>query len=587
MHRGEAAGASSPLTTDPQVHSRASAADSDLLSVSSPRKIQALSYWLEIADGQGGQPWRVPFDGVPLIVGRAPDAQVRLDHDTVSRHHAEIFRDPFQRCWIRDLGSRNGVKVNDRKVTEQVIIAGDVIRIGHFHMRLLPAIQPATEPPGEACPVLTDAADLEVSTFEGEPSARLAAGHLATIIDLGARLWQAADPADRERQACELMVDQRLRGEAAWILRLDRTAPDRPVVLSGPHLRSAGGRPALHVSKTLLRKVAQTGQPQMASNSPDAQRPSMEMSLSADVMAISAAACPLSADERTMDVLYVVFPAVCALPEWLSLTTLVATQYSQSESIWRARRDIEAHAAIEQDLRQASRIQQGLVPRDVSIAGLDVGISFKPCRWVGGDYVDVVPLAGGRVLLAVADACGKGLQAALVASSVHTMVRSGVRAGMGLADIFASTNEQLIAYLPEESFVTMFAMVLDCRDGSFEYANAGHPPGLVLATAGETAHLSTTRLPLGIASTDADVKEGRLNPGEMLLLFTDGWTDVPDSSGNVLGLEEFGNRVRSVWSQSPGVTAAALIESITRSIDGGQLDCPAGDDRTFLAVRRV
>jgi serine phosphatase RsbU (regulator of sigma subunit) len=107
------------------------------------------------------------------------------------------------------------------------------------------------------------------------------------------------------------------------------------------------------------------------------------------------------------------------------------------------------------------------------------------------------------------------------------------------------------------------------------------PPG------GDAAYLRATCLPLGIEPAGMAVDKGRLNPGEMLLLFTDGWTDVPDQSGQVLGLEEFGKRVSSAWAQSAGASAADLIERIMLSIDEGPLDCPAGDDRTFLAVRRV
>jgi len=359
--------------------------------------------------------------------------------------------------------------------------------------------------------------ELELSTFDGEASPRIAAEQLATIMDLGARLWQSPDPAERARLACELLVDPQLRGDAAWVLRLQRANPLRPQLLSGPHLRAGVGPSTLHVSRTLLRKVLETGQPQMATNVGDVANADVALSISPEVRAITAAACPLSATDTTSDVLYVIYPLDRALPEWLALTTLVANQFAQSESIWTARRDIEAHAVIDHDLKQASEIQRRLVPRKLSIKGLDVALSFEPCRWVGGDYVDVVPMHDGRVLLAVADACGKGLQAALVASWIHTMVRLATRANTPFSDLIESMNEHLRAYLPTGSFVTLFAMVLDPRTGEFEYANAGHPPAMVFAPEGAVTQLQDGSVPLGINEEPVAVTRGTLAGGEMLL----------------------------------------------------------------------
>lgn len=239
----------------------------------------------------------------------------------------------------------------------------------------------------------------------------------------------------------------------------------------------------------------------------------------------------------------------------------------QNESIWSAQSDVKANAAIEQDLRQARAIQQRLVPRQIVIPGLDVAISFEPCRWVGGDYIDVVPMPKGRALLAVADVCGKGLQAALVASSVHTMVRAAIRSRLGLADLMDGLNEHLCEFLPTASFVTMFAAVLECQTGKLQYANAGHPAAMIFCGKGPYRQLEASATPLGISSQPIAVRAGQSNPGELLALFTDGWTDLPGSSGKMLELPQFYRIVHGVWSNSSDAPASTFIERTTQLLE--------------------
>jgi len=92
---------------------------------------------------------------------------------------------------------------------------------------------------------------------------------------------------------------------------------------------------------------------------------------------------------------------------------LAAQQYQQTEAVLAAQARAREHAMIEQDLVQARKIQMGYVPRQQEVHDLEIAIGFEPCRWVGGDLVDVIRTDTGCVLL-VADVAGKGLPAALM-----------------------------------------------------------------------------------------------------------------------------------------------------------------------------
>src|SRR6185369_11461397 len=141
---------------------------------------------------------------------------------------------------------------------------------------------------------------------------------------------------------------------------------------------------------------------------------SVDLTMSRDVMALWVVACLLRAprpDSDELDALYVTLPPECGSVEWLSLIQLATEVYAQSELAWTARKHAEANFAIERELETARQIQQGLVPKKLDFARLDVTVGFEPCKWVGGDYVDAMLMPDGRILLAVADVCGKGLQA--------------------------------------------------------------------------------------------------------------------------------------------------------------------------------
>jgi sigma-B regulation protein RsbU (phosphoserine phosphatase) len=344
---------------------------------------------------------------------------------------------------------------------------------------------------------------------------------------------------------------------------------------------------APHVSKSVLRAVCKRGEPVMANN--QAAGPvDVQLSIAANVMAMSALACPLRTDAATTDVLYVLLPPEFGTSEWLALASLAVEQLHQADAVWAARREAQMYAAIEGELARARQIQMRLIPRDLKVPGLDVVIGFEPCHWVGGDYVDVVQTPAGRTLLTMADVCGKGLQAALVAFSVHSLVHGGLRAGLGLADLMGSLNEHLMEYMSEGSFVTMAAVLLDPATGDCEVVNAGHPAPLVLEPGDRMRWLMEAKnLPLGIAPATFEVQRERLGAGQMLALFTDGLTDLPLADSGRLGTERLAELIRIAYAAQGSGQAAQVAKLLGASLDEARGDRLPDDDRTFLLARRA
>ncbi len=570
------------------------------------------AYTLEIRDAKGVVA-RQPVATQHLVIGRGVEAHVRLDRATVSRRHAEILCDPFGRWWVRDLGSRNGTAVNGVKVAERTLSPGDIVTVGEFFLKFDAVARAGDEPnaPGSETTASTlrvqDAgAAGEISTLAGA-SPRLAASHLGMLSDFGQQLMAIADPADRLTALCRMMVSADFRGRSAVVLRLSKTnLTESPRALC--EVQSGEGYQGWepYISRSLLRAILARNEAILATNALQAAAGGAaaapapanmaEISLSPEVLTLSTVACPLRSDDRGMDLLYVILPPECATREWLALGSLAAKQFQQAENAWVSRKLNEEHAAIERELDKARDIQTRLVPRGIKAAGLEFAIGFKPCKWVGGDYVDVVPTTEGRVLLTVADVCGKGLPAALVASSLHTMVHTSARVGLPVADLMRNLNEYLCDTIAVGSFVTMLAVEINAKTGEFECVNAGHPPGFVIAPDGNRTELQAElNLPLGIDPVAHQLQRGKIDQGHVLALFTDGLTELNTVEGAMLGQEELGVKLTEIVRKGlagpeertrPADELQSMAADLTRTLDELQGEHLATDDRTFLLARR-
>ncbi|WP_242515878.1 SpoIIE family protein phosphatase [Sorangium cellulosum] len=533
---------------------------------------------------------RRPLTESHIVIGRAPGVQLTLDHYTVSRRHAELFCDPFGRWWIRDLGSTNGTLVNDERINEKVLKPGDRIGIGDYLLEFqLTARAPRVPIDPGGLHFEEDKPTAIRKLGELDPP-RIAAKHLFTLMDLSRRLLSIEDATDRFDALCQLMVREDFHGSMALALRLRQNGA--LTILSGPHrpfqsLRREDSVAPPYISRRVLAAVQDTREPVLAGNLVS-DSATVELTMSRDVMALWVVACPLRVDEQMMNLLYVTLPPDFGSVEWLGLIALAAEVYQQAESAWEARRHAQAHAAIERELEMAHQIQRALVPKRLDFKSLDVALGFEPCRWVGGDYVDIVPMPDGRILLAVADVCGKGLQAALVGSSVHTMVRATVDAGRGITGMMDRLNAYLCEYLPEHSFVTMVAVALDPVTGRMECVNAGHPPALVATSEGGLRHLQAAVNPaLGVGPVPMEAHQSVLAPGEVLTMYTDGLTELRNSSKQMLGLHALGTGFAKLCAACAGRPVAAIADKLTHMLEEFRGDQLPEDDRAFLLARRI
>ncbi|QNN23422.1 SpoIIE family protein phosphatase [Planctomycetales bacterium ZRK34] len=545
--------------------------------------------WLCVRAG-GHELDRIRLSREPVIIGRSKSATLQLDDERISRRHAEISRDPLGRITLRDLGSRNGTLIDGQTVTEAELSSGDSFAIGAFELCV---ITEGAQPFVKAKPTtVADAPNTRYSTF-GAKAGRIDTTHLNTLTDFAHELLTLPTRRARLERLCHLMVDGAFHGRRAVALRMARGDSElTPQALCTPARNERlkedyDSMPRL--SRGLLSAVRRQPAPTFASNVTGGKGGGVELSIAPEQAGEQAAAAvPLRVDDESVDVLYVSFPPQFGTVEWLTLVALAAQQYQHAESTIAVQTQATRHAAIERELSQAREIQQRLVPRYPSTPGMEIAIGFEPCKWVGGDYVDVVSNHDGRTVLVIADVTGKGLPAALVASELHAMVRAFLRAGADLTTMMNGLNEHLCEYLDDRIFVTAAALAIDPLTGEVECVNAGHPPVLCIDPTGKVRPLQQAEnLPLGVCQEPMRSQHDALVIGELLAMYTDGLSELKRDDGQMLCVEGLSDELAGLYRMGPTRTLGLLSGAVGDLLDAIQGDRAAEDDRTFLLGRRV
>lgn len=178
---------------------------------------------------------------------------------------------------------------------------------------------------------------------------------------------------------------------------------------------------------------------------------------------------------------------------------------------------------IEQELRVAQLIQQQFLPKHVpDLPGWHLAAFYRPARTVGGDFYDFIDLPDGRVFIVVGDVTDKGVPAALVMASTHSILRASASRLISPGEVLKRANDVLYDDIPAHMFVTCLAVVLDPATGEITYANAGHDLPYVRTKDG-VVELRATGMPLGLmAGMSYEEKTAVLSPGDTMLLHSDG-----------------------------------------------------------------
>jgi sigma-B regulation protein RsbU (phosphoserine phosphatase) len=236
---------------------------------------------------------------------------------------------------------------------------------------------------------------------------------------------------------------------------------------------------------------------------------------------------------------------------------------------------------MEQELDIARNIQQALLPRgfrdfpQLAISGVNY-----PCHAVGGDYFDVFPMGDDRTAFVVADVAGKGLGAALVTTMLQGSL-TGVGIGADPVLLFQHMNKFLCEHAEVGRYATVFFGIVD-RAGNLEYLNAGHPSPIVLRSGQVTELFEAGSFPVGLVpEATYRTAYATLEPGDTLVLFSDGVTEASDPDDQMYGVPRLCETLAGLQDTPVDQIQKKVVESVESFARGAS----QADDITLLLVR--
>jgi phosphoserine phosphatase RsbU/P len=236
---------------------------------------------------------------------------------------------------------------------------------------------------------------------------------------------------------------------------------------------------------------------------------------------------------------------------------------------------------LEQEIGFARDIQQALLPRGFRDFPHLTASGFNlPCHTVGGDYFDVFPVSEERTAFLIADVSGKGLGAAFLTTMLQGAL-SGMTIGAEPTRVFNHINQFLCEHAEVGHYATMFFGVLD-RAGYLEYINAGHPSPFLLRRGDIAEPFTEGSFPVGmVPGAEYAAARLKLEPGDTLVLFSDGVSEAMDTDEEMFGLSRF----REVLTGQSGASLAELQETVLESVKNFTRGASQADDITLLLVR--
>ena len=529
---------------------------------------------------QGSEQKNIVLNRTPFTVGRKVDKDLVIADPRVSRDHAQIMQEG-QDFFIEDLGSKHGTFVNGERIQRQKLERGDRLEFGARDSAYI-LFNPAHATSNTAREFLS-----QISVIGGIKPESTELETLRLFLE-AARKLNTAGVLDEILITMLDVTLQLTRAERAYVFLKDEEG----------NLRLQAGRNAkkepLLDDKTISHSILEES---MRSNSEflltDTSR-SLDLAGRQSIVAydLRTVVCiPLrklqvqatrdaqtpvpSVAAQAMGVLYVDSRFASRDISGVSHDILHAIATEAASLIENARlvQAEEESRRYQQELSIAASIQQRLMQvkiPEVPFARLK-GKNLS-CKEIGGDFFDAVNTKEGLAVV-LADVSGKGVSAALLASTLQGMIYSHLSAGMPLLNVVTAVNRFFTEKMGGEKYATVLLARLR-RDGELEYVNCGHVPPL-LVCGGEVMRPPHGNVPVGLLP-DATFESAtcQMKSGDRFILVTDGVTEAENPQGDFF--EDF--RLEAAAAKSP--TLEGIFSAVTEFCSGN----PLSDDCTVVEL---
>jgi phosphoserine phosphatase RsbU/P len=538
----------------------------------------------------------VPYtlDGEATVLGRAPECQIQLDSNMVSRRHAQVIREG-NAYYVEDLGSGNGTFLNGKRITGRTPLKGeDRLKLGPILLRFETGTATRKSPDrmdqtinveisGEDTVTIVESTESSggFGGLEVRPEAKLKA-----VIEITRSLAGTVDIQAIVPRILDTLFSIFPQADRGCVLLKDFES-DQMVPVAQKHRRGDADE-TVKLSRTILNKVLNDKTGILSADATSDSR--FEAAASISSLTIRSMMCVplLGLEGDPMGVINLDTQDVLSrfTKDDLDLLLAVAGQAALS---YESARLLTSHMEkLKQDseIAIAKNVQQALLPKSLpDVGGYDVFASYDSALAVGGDYYDVILLEGGKkICLSFGDVAGKGIPASLVMSRISSVVQSTLHHVDDVGEAMSAINNHMCASAVEGRFVTYILAIIDTESHEMQLAIAGHMSPMIRKPDGSIEEFDeeSVGVPVGVLEDyPFDVLSRPIQRGETVLFYTDGVSEAMNPKAELYGEK----RVRAFFRNSKGSAAEigkALLADVRTHANGRAQN----DDITIMVFGR-
>jgi len=548
---------------------------------------------LRIEQGEGVS-FEVELDKDEFSIGRGTVNDLHFRSPWLSRLHAKLVRRRGD-FYLSDAGSRNGTFLNGELLrAEQLLRHGDVIALGELQLHFIDVVTSPLRVSNVAVPlnatgtVMINSDELVFGRYREAP-ATAELGQIDAAQSLMPALTAAASalishyPLEELVELVMNLIFEAVVAERGALLLRSRDDEESDLRIAAQ--RGYGEGEEVQISRTIIKEVLENRKAVLMLDARTDER--FDQAQSILLQGIHSIICaPLWNNREVIGLLYLDHRVTGQMfnEHDLRLVGLIANMAAvKIENVLLLEEQLEKKR-MEEQLALGAKIQRGLLPAQIpQIPGYELFGENQSCYEIGGDYYDFIPKGDGKLAVVIADISGKGVGAALLMAVLQASLRSLIHTAAAPAELVVQLNRVLVENSPPNKFATLFYAELDPQAHTIEYVNGGHNPALVRAQ-GKIEELRSSGPIVGlIPDVRFESRRISLAPGGVLLLYTDGISELTDADGEEFGTE----RLIALLREPDPADASSLAQAIRdRMEDFCAAEGPA-DDTTLVVVRRL
>jgi serine phosphatase RsbU (regulator of sigma subunit) len=517
----------------------------------------------------------ISIDHFPFTLGRSSERDLCVVSPEISRAHAIIDRDA-DGFFVRDTGSRHGTYVNGMRITTTRLRSNDRIALGTPDHTLLFEINEADNTTRS---ILAQFAQTGIYTKLPSGSGPSDLDTLALFLKAAQSLYQHGARADVLSTMLEYTI--RLTGAERGLVFLGDSAAS----LCFECGKERNGNPIpspSQVSQSVLREASVTKLPFIFSDSLEPGAIGMQSMILSAIRNVVAIPLRSQNSSQLLGLLYL--DSRAATHDFTrTRREILEAIASQATTLFENLRMVEAErefVLLRKELEIAATIQRQIIPQHLpEFPYVRLHARTVPCAGIGGDFYDVIRVPGGFAAI-VGDVCGKGVPAALLGSMAQGMFHAQMTSGTSLVDAVQCLNSFIVERAPGEKYVTLAALrfLESAGDGpQVELVNGGHVSPLIVRVGGAVETIADGDPPVGMFGfVRFHGIPLRLEPGDRILLLTDGITEAEDVQGTQFGA-----------NLDPYLRALNPVEELFLALEQFCTGTRPQDDQTILTVDRV